>query len=59
MPLAAVRANDIAFLISVSGAGIPFAETTIAQAHNEMTAGGMKPETVTTIIDAMNAAPKP
>ena len=29
MPLAAVYAKDIAFLISVSGAGVPPAETTI------------------------------
>jgi uncharacterized protein len=53
MPLAAVRAKDIAFLISVSGAGIPVAETTIDQAQNEMTALRMKPETVATIIDVM------
>jgi len=50
MPLAAVRAKDIAFLISVSGAGVPAAETTIDQARNEMTAGGMKPETVEQIV---------
>ena len=37
MPLAAVRAKDIAFLISISGAGVPAAETTIDQARNEMT----------------------
>ena len=43
MPLAAVRAKDIAFLISISGAGIPAAETTIDQAQNEMTASGMPP----------------
>ena len=53
MPLAAVRAKDIAFLISVSGAGIPVAQTTIDQAQNEMTAGGMKPEVVAGIIDVM------
>jgi dienelactone hydrolase len=39
MPLAAVRAKDLAFLISVSGAGVPAAETTIDQAQNEMTGG--------------------
>src|SRR5688572_32193810 len=50
MPLAAVRAKDIAFLISVSGAGIPAAETTIDQARNEMSARGMKPQTVEQII---------
>ena len=37
MPLAAVRAKDMAFLISVSGAGVTAAETTIDQARNEMT----------------------
>ena len=46
MPLAAVRAKDIAFLISVSGAGVPAAETTIDQAQNEMTARGMRPQGV-------------
>ena len=40
MPLAAVRAKDLAFLISISGAAIPAAETTIDQAQNEMTAAG-------------------
>jgi pimeloyl-ACP methyl ester carboxylesterase len=53
MPLAAVRARDIAFLISVSGAGIPAAETTIDQARNEMAARGMKPETVDEIVGLM------
>jgi pimeloyl-ACP methyl ester carboxylesterase len=53
MPLAAVRATDIAFLISVSGAGIPAAETTIDQARNEMTARGMKPEVVDRIVGLM------
>ena len=50
MPLAAVRAKDMAFLISISGAAIPAAETTIDQARNEMTAAGMKPETVAEIV---------
>jgi uncharacterized protein len=53
MPLAAVRARDIAFLISISGAAIPAAETTIDQARNEMLAGGMKPETVDEIVRVM------
>src|SRR5207248_1794244 len=53
MPLAAVRAREIAFLISISGAGIPAAETTIDQSRNEMTASGMKPETVNQIVDLM------
>lgn len=53
MPLAAVRAKDLAFLISISGAGVPPAETTIDQAQNEMTAGGMKPQTVADIVAIM------
>lgn len=50
MPLAAVRAKDLAFLISISGAGVPAAETTIDQARNEMTMTGMPPQTVDEII---------
>jgi pimeloyl-ACP methyl ester carboxylesterase len=53
MPLAAVRAKDLAFLISISGAGIPGAETTIDQARNEMTAIGMKPQMVADIVGLM------
>lgn len=53
MPLAAVRASGLAFLISVSGAGVPPAETTIDQAQNEMSASGMKPETVAEIVALM------
>ncbi len=53
MPLAAVRARDLAFLISISGAGVPAAETTIDQARNEMTASGMKPQMVAEILALM------
>jgi uncharacterized protein len=53
MPLAAVRAKDLAFLISISGAGVSPAETTIDQARNEMTAAGMKPKTVGDIVAVM------
>lgn len=53
MPLAANRAPGIAFLISVSGAGVTPAETTLDQARNEMTARGMKAETVSAILDLM------
>ena len=53
MPLAAVRAKDIAFLISISGAGVPAAVTTIDQARNEMTAVGMPPQAVEQIIGLM------
>jgi pimeloyl-ACP methyl ester carboxylesterase len=52
MPLAAVRAKDIAFLISVSGAGVPAAETTIDQAHNEIRRG-MRPQVVEQIVGLM------
>ena len=50
IPLAAVRAKDIAFLISISGAGIPGAETTIDQARNELTMTGMPPQSVDEIV---------
>jgi pimeloyl-ACP methyl ester carboxylesterase len=50
MPLAAVRSKDIAFLISISGAGVPAAETTIDQARNEMTMAGMPRQNVEAII---------
>ena len=53
MPLAAVRAKDLAFLISISGAGLSPAETTIDQTGNEMTARGMKPQTIADIVAIM------
>jgi uncharacterized protein len=53
MPLAAVRARDIAFLISVSGAGVPAAETTIDQVQNDMTARGMRPQGIEQIVGLM------
>jgi len=53
MPLAAVRAEQIAFLISVSGAGVPAAETTIDHARNEMAASGTPSAAATRIIDLM------
>jgi uncharacterized protein len=55
MPLAAVRARDVAFLISISGAGIPAAETTIDQARNEMTMTGVPREGVEQIVALMKA----
>jgi uncharacterized protein len=55
MPLAANRARDIAFLISVSGPGVPAAETTIDHARNEMIASGMKPEVIEQIVGLMRA----
>jgi pimeloyl-ACP methyl ester carboxylesterase len=53
MPLAAIRARDIAFLISISGAGVPAAETTIDHAQREMTASGMPPGTVADIVELL------
>jgi pimeloyl-ACP methyl ester carboxylesterase len=53
MPLAAVRAPGVAFLISVSGAGVPGAETTIDHARNEMAASGMAPQTIDQVIALM------
>ena len=50
MPLAAIRAKDLAFLISISGAGVPAAETTLDQARNEMAMTGMPPETLEAIM---------
>jgi len=53
MPLAAVRAKDLGFLISISGAGVPAAETTIDQAQNEMMMTGMPPQDVAEIIGVL------
>jgi pimeloyl-ACP methyl ester carboxylesterase len=53
MPLAAVRAKGLAFLISISGAGVSVDETTIDQTQNEMTARGIKPQTVADIVAIM------
>jgi pimeloyl-ACP methyl ester carboxylesterase len=53
MPIAAGRAPDIAFLISVSGAGVSPAETTLDQARNELSAAGRRPEVIEQIISLM------
>ena len=53
MPLAAARAKDLAFLVSLSGAGVSGAETTIDQARNEMAANGMKPPMIDQIVGLM------
>jgi pimeloyl-ACP methyl ester carboxylesterase len=50
MPLAATRSKNLAFLISISGAGVPAAETTLDQARNEMAMTGMPPETLEAIM---------
>lgn len=51
MPLAAVRTKDVAFLISISGAGVSPAETTLDQARNELSAAGMPPQNVDAILN--------
>ena len=53
MPLAATRAKDLAFLISLSGAGVSGRETTIDQARNEMVANGMRPQMIDQIVELM------
>jgi pimeloyl-ACP methyl ester carboxylesterase len=53
MPLAAVRAPGLNFLISISGAGVPASETTIDQARNEMTMTGTPPQVVDQIVRLM------
>ena len=53
MPLAAARAKDLAFLISISGAGVSGTETTIDQARNEMAANGMPPQMIDQIVELM------
>jgi pimeloyl-ACP methyl ester carboxylesterase len=53
MPLAANRERGIAFVISICGAGISPAETTVDQARNEMTARGMATQAVTQIVELM------
>ena len=52
LPLAAAR-EPIAFLVSISGAGVPVDETTIDQARSRMTAGGMKTSTIEEILNLM------
>ena len=53
MPIAAVRSDDLAFLISISGAGVSAAETTIDQARNEMVANGLPPQMIERITELM------
>ncbi len=42
--------KDLAFVISISGAGVPAAETTLDQARNEMTVSGMAPQAIEDVI---------
>ena len=53
MPLAAMRLKDLAFMISVSGAGIPGVQTTIDHAQKEMKAAGMSAGVIEQIIALM------
>ena len=55
MPLAAVQAPKIAFLISISGAGVPTEETAFDHTRNELTTGGMPADRVEQLIDLMKA----
>jgi pimeloyl-ACP methyl ester carboxylesterase len=54
MPIAAMRAKDLAFLISIAGAGVSAAETTIDQARNEMVANGLRPQMIERITELMS-----
>lgn len=53
MPLAAARAKPLAFLISISGAGVSVGETMIDQARNEMAAAGMRAPMIEAIAGLM------
>ncbi|MGB6686330.1 MAG: hypothetical protein WBE76_00645 [Terracidiphilus sp.] len=54
MPLAATRTSGFAFFISVPGAGVPPAETTIDEACGEMTAAQLQPEAIQQIVALMH-----
>src|SRR5262249_50064703 len=53
MPIAAVQAPDIAFVISVSGAGVSTTETTFDQTRSEMTAAGRRPDVIEQVVGLM------
>jgi pimeloyl-ACP methyl ester carboxylesterase len=53
MPLAAIRAKDLAFLISISGAAVPAAETVIDHAINEMKGSAMPAPVIEQIVGLM------
>lgn len=55
MPLAAIRTKGLAFLISVSGAGVPVAETTIDEARGEMKAANRRPEVIQQVAELMDS----
>jgi dienelactone hydrolase len=52
MPIAAVRASSMAFLISVSGAAVPASETALDHARNEM-ATNTPPKVAAQILELM------
>jgi uncharacterized protein len=53
MPLAARRERKVAFLISISGAGVSPDETTIDEARGELKAAGRRPEVIEQITGLM------
>ena len=53
MPRAAVRAPELAFLISISGGAVTPAETALDHARSQMTGRGMKPQMVADVIHVM------
>jgi uncharacterized protein len=53
MPIVAAREKETAFLISISGAGVSPAETTIDEAGGELKAVGRRPEVIEQITDLM------
>lgn len=53
MPITAVRAPQLKFLISISGAGVAPAETALDHARAEMTAAGRPAAVVEQILDLM------
>ena len=53
MPIAAVRAPELAFLVSISGGGIVPAETALDNARSEMMDAGMRTEVIDRILDLM------
>lgn len=53
MPLAVVREPGVAFLISISGAGIAPAVSSLDEVRNEMTAAGRRPEVIDQVLSLM------
>jgi pimeloyl-ACP methyl ester carboxylesterase len=53
MPLAAAQTPELAFIVSISGAGVPAGVTTIDHARHEMMTSGLRPELVEKIVDLM------